>query len=98
MVLTVRGSASEYDAIHRAVVDRTGGEVDGLVLHVARLVEDGYQVIEVWDSKEACDEANRTVVWPAVRSVVGDGRPAAEPQVEEFDVRGLIIPAARTTA
>jgi hypothetical protein len=87
-----------YDTFHAALVEHTGGRVDGLLAHVAWPTGSGFRMIEVWTSKEARDRAGQEVipqVWAALAA--GGAAPAGDlPQerVQELDTRGLIIPSA----
>jgi len=83
-----------YDALHAEVGRRSGGGVDGLLLHVGRATGDGFQVLEVWESQEKSDRFFAEVVGPAVAAVSGGQAPPAEPLMEEFEPRGLIVPSA----
>jgi hypothetical protein len=87
-----------YDAFHAALVEHTGGRIDGLLAHVAWPTESGFRMIEVWTSNEARDRAGQEVipqVWAALTASgaapVGD---LPEEQVQELDTSGLIIPSA----
>jgi hypothetical protein len=94
VMVTMPGPVETYDTLHRALLEQTGGKIEGMLLHIARSVPDGYQVIEVWDSKDLADRYNREVVWPLAARVWGDDPGTGEPAVEEFEVRGVVIPAA----
>ena len=93
-VMNVPAPVDFYDALHAEVGRRSAGGVDGLLLHVGRATGDGFQVLEVWESKEKCDRFFADVVGPAVASLSGGQAPPVEPVVEEFEPRGLIIPSA----
>ncbi len=94
LVMNVPASIEFYDALHAEVARRSTGGVDGLLLHVGRATGEGFQVLEIWESKEKCDRFNAEVVGPAVASVSGGQAPPSEPVMEEFEPRGLIIPTA----
>ncbi len=83
-----------YDAVHAEVARRSTDGVDGLLLHVGRATGDGFQVLEIWESKEKFDRFSAEVVGPAVASVSGGQAPPGEPVMEEFEPRGLIVPSA----
>jgi hypothetical protein len=94
IVLRVPAPIESYDAVHAEVARRSAGEADGLLLHVGRATEDGYQVLEIWESKEKRVRFFDDVVGPAA-AAVSDGRASSgQPVMEEFDPRGLIIPSA----
>lgn len=86
-----------YDEVHRRLLERTGGRVDGLLVHLARQSGDGIEVIEVWRSREDFERAGREVVGPVVAEVVGGAQHPPE-VVTPFDVRGLVVPAGGVTA
>ena len=81
-----------YDAVHSALLGRTGTDVDGLLLHIGRATEEGFEVIEVWKSREHFDCYNREVVGPLIVELAGDNTASPSNQeIEEFEVRGLVI-------
>jgi hypothetical protein len=80
-----------YDAVHRALLERTGGVVDGLLVHLARQTGDGFQVIGVWNSREEYERYGREVVGPVVAELLA-GQPHPPEVVTGFDLRGLVIP------
>jgi hypothetical protein len=65
-----------------------------LLLHVGRVTDDGFEVLEIWESKDECDRFFAEVVRPAVTSVSGAHALRGEPVTMEFEPRGLIIPSA----
>ncbi|MGY1793925.1 hypothetical protein ACI796_08070 [Geodermatophilus sp. SYSU D00525] len=81
-----------YDAVHRLLLERTGGEFDGRLVHLAWATADGLRVVEVWDSREQYDRYGREVIGPLVDEVL-TGRPHPPELVTRFDVRGLVVPA-----
>lgn len=96
VVVDVAAPAEMYDALHREVVRTPDVEVDGLLLHVGRATGSGFQVIEVWTDKDRYDRYNEEVVFPAAaRLAEGQSGPPPEMRTEEFEVRGLVLPAAQ---
>ena len=94
IVMDVPAPMDFYDALHAEVARRSTGGVDGLLLHVGRPTPGGFQVLEIWESKETCDRFFAEVVRPAFAAVSGDQAPPAEPRVAEFEPRGLVVPSA----
>jgi hypothetical protein len=47
VITTVPAPVEMYDEIHR----RIGASVDGLLVHIGRATTDGFQTLEVWESK-----------------------------------------------
>jgi hypothetical protein len=95
VMVNVTAPVEMYDALHREVVRSTHAAVEGLLLHIGRSTSDGFQVIEVWTDKDQFDRYSREVVWPAAARLADD-QVGAAPQMrtEEFEVRGLVLPAA----
>ena len=83
-----------YAAMHAEIGRRAAGRVEGLLFHVARATHGGFQIIEVWDSKEHFQHYDAEFVQPIVAEFT-HGRPMGEPAVEEFEPRGLVVPSAQ---
>lgn len=81
-----------YDAVHAAVKDTPGGQ-DGIVVHLGWQTEEGFEIIEVWDSREAYDTFVQQV-WPLVVQKLDHG-PMDPPVGEEFNLRGLVLAETR---
>lgn len=84
-----------YRAVHKAVLEvieeEGGGE--GLVLHVAYPTDQGFDMTEVWDSKEHLDAFNREVFPKAMtRAEVPMDGPQPEPV--EFAPAAVMTPRA----
>jgi hypothetical protein len=94
-VLDVAAPIEFYDALHAEIGRRSPGAADGMLLHIGRATPGGFQVTEVWASREQCDRFNAEVVGPALAQLTGGDLAAHTPDVEEFEPRGLIVPAAR---
>jgi len=92
-VMDVPAPIQFYDALH-AHLAGSAGNVDGLLLHVARQTSAGFQITEVWESKELCDRYTAELVAPAMAELTGGQPPPVAPTVEEFEPRGLVLPAA----
>jgi hypothetical protein len=92
VVVTVPAPVDTYDALHQELLRQTGGIVEGLLVHIARVTQEGYQVIEVWESKDLYDRCTREVLWPLAGKIFGNQPPGAEPASDEFEVRGLVVP------
>jgi hypothetical protein len=93
VITTVSAPVEVYERMHAEMVKRVGTSVDGLLVHVGRATTDGFQTLEVWESKEHFDRANTDIVIPLMRELAGDQPlPSIEQATEAFDVRGLVIP------
>jgi hypothetical protein len=83
--------AETYHAAHSAVKELVGDTKIGLIVHVAYPTNQGFGVVEVWESRESFDTF-MTDVWPRVlEKVHAGGTPA--PHIEPFDILGLIVGA-----
>ena len=92
------GSAEFYDMIHAETLRRTQGNVDGLLVHIARCTPAGFQVIEVWTDRDSCMRADQEILSPIIASLAGPSASAPGgpgPRVEEFTPRGLVLPGRR---
>lgn len=89
---TVSAPIELYDAVHAEVIKRTQGGPEGLLVHLGLPAAEGFQVIEVWESKAAVDRFNEELVGP-ILAELSQGRPGPAPEmtVDEFDLHGLII-------
>ena len=94
VITHVAAPIEAYDAMHaRFLAQQTDTAVDSLLVHIGRADGDGFQVIEVWESREKFDQFNREVVAPMVAEAAEGAAPGAPPRIEEFEVRGLVVPA-----
>ena len=93
VTVDVPASVDLYDALHATLLRRTGSAVEGLLVHVARATDDGFQVIEVWESRHDYDRYVEELVAPALAELTGGRAPGGGGQTETtFDVRGLVLP------
>ena len=95
LMQTVPLPIEAYEQIHAQIgAAQVQRPAHGLLVHFARTTEQGYQVVEVWESKEDCDRFFAEVVNPIVeRFAAGRPLPSA-PAIEEFEVHGLVTPVA----
>jgi hypothetical protein len=82
-----------YDASSVEMVKAEGAlDPPGLILHVARATDDGFELFEIWESKQHSDRFNDTVVRPAlVRLGVGMSADGPLPEIVEFDASRVIV-------
>ena len=93
VITTVPAPVETYDRMHAELIKRAGPSVHGLLVHIGRATTDGFQIVQVWESKEHYDRANTDIVFPLMRELAGDQPPPSiEQATEAFDVRGLVIP------
>jgi hypothetical protein len=93
VITTVPAPVEMYDGMHAEMLKRAGTSVDGLLVHIGRPTTDGFQTLEVWESKQHYDRANTDIVFPLMREIAGDQPPPSiELATETFDILGLVIP------
>ena len=93
VITHVAAPIEAYDAVHaRFLAQQTDTPMDSLLVHIGCPDGDGFQVIEVWESREKFDQFNREVVAPMVAAAAEAGEADGAPRIEEFEVRGLVIP------
>jgi hypothetical protein len=82
-----------YPTVHKAVTDiiQEHGGGEGLILHVAYPTEEGFDVVEVWESREHAERFDTTVLTLALQRAGAEDRPA--PVREEFDPLGVMVPS-----
>ena len=83
-----------YDALHAALLERTGASVEGLLVHLARETDTGFQVIEVWESQAEYDRYAEDLLAPVLSELSGGRASRADQSERPFDVRGLVLPQA----
>lgn len=90
VIVRVKAPIEAYDATHAEVMKATGPQqVPGFIVHMGREIEDGFEIIEVWETKDQAEAFNRDVVWPAMQRVgMAEGGP--EPEIVEFQARVIL--------
>lgn len=91
---TVQAPAAMYDAIHARVLATTRGIVEGLLVHLARPTPTGFEVFEVWESREHCAAFSQDVLGPIMAAAAADAGTVPQSHVEDFTPSGLVIPQA----
>lgn len=92
LIVDIPAPVEVYDRVHAAMTARADGDGHGLLVHIGRPTPTGFQVIEVWESRETYERATAALVGPLVAEL-GEALPPPDRQaVEEFDVHGLVVP------
>lgn len=93
--LHVQVPIEAYRAIHQAVLEvvneEGGGE--GLILHLVYPTDRGYDLTEVWESKEHLDTFNRDV-FPKAMTRAGVPMEAGQPEPIGFTPVSVMTPRA----
>jgi hypothetical protein len=93
-VLDVPGPIQMYSGMHKAITDRVAGRDVGLLLHLGRETETGFQITEIWTSREHFDRFNIDVVVRLMNELFGQNQLPDLLPITEFEPSGLIIPTA----
>ncbi len=91
MIVRVHAPVEVYEGAHGEVLAALDGrQADGLLCHIGRAVDGGFEVIEVWESKQAADRFNEEVVVPAMVRA-GVAMPDPPPELTEFEPLDVMI-------
>jgi hypothetical protein len=82
------GTQAQYEAMNAEM----GVEADppaGLIFHAAGPIDDGWGILDFWESREAFDTFQQSRLGPAVEAI-GDQGPPEPPTIMEFPVYNTI--------
>jgi len=95
-VLQINEPIEAYNALHKEVMDLVGSnDPAGLLVHLAYATDRGYQIVEVWESKDQADAFNRDIVSQAYTRL-GIPMDGPAPDVTEFEPADVITPRIYT--
>ena len=80
--------------MHAELIKRAGTSLDGtgLLVHVGRATAHGFELFQVFESKEHYDRAMKMSA-SLMRDLAGDlPQPSTDQSTEVFEVRGIVIP------
>jgi hypothetical protein len=84
------GTEEQYDAVHDSVnVDADPPE--GLILHSAGPIDEGWGVLDFWESRSAFDNFVSGRLGPALQEL-GDRGMSGPPDIHEFPVHHITKP------
>jgi len=86
----VGGTQDQYDAVHRRL-DVDNDPPAGLIFHSAGPIDEGWGVIDVWESSDAFDRFAQGRLMPAVGEL-GDQAFPGPPDRKEFPVHHYTKP------
>jgi hypothetical protein len=84
------GTQGQYDAIH-SHMDVDNDPPPGLIFHSAGPIEDGWGVIDFWESREAFNEFAAGRLQPAIQEL-GERTMQSPPDIKEFPVHHITKP------
>src|SRR5215207_4068710 len=91
VVTRVAAPAETYDALHAEVLRRGGSSNGALLVHLGRATATGFEVVEVWRSAEDFRHYTQDIVMPVMVDMFGAEAASTPPDMDEFDVRGLVL-------
>jgi hypothetical protein len=71
----VQDVASTWEQYERVTAPLVKPLPDGLILHIAGPTDEGFRVIDVWETKEAWERFQAERVAPAIAALGGPARP-----------------------
>jgi hypothetical protein len=92
----VQDIASSWEQYERVAATLTDPPPPGLLLHLAGPTDEGFRVIDIWDSEEAFDRFRSQRLQPAIAALGGPARP--EPTVRELHAKHLVIGSIKSIA
>jgi hypothetical protein len=84
------GTQEQYEAVNAHVNVEENLPV-GLIFHAAGPIDDGWGVLDFWESREYFDRFFADRIVPAIEEL-GDRAPQGPPEIKEFPVHNLIKP------
>jgi quinol monooxygenase YgiN len=85
-VQDVASSWEQYQRFAAALVEPAPA---GLILHVAGPTDEGFRIIDVWESKDAWEAFRAQHLAPAIAALGGPSRP--EPTFRDLDPAHVVI-------
>jgi hypothetical protein len=84
------GTQQQYDAVH-GQMNVDGNPPEGLIFHAGGPIEDGWGVIDFWESREAFDSFASGRLQQALQEL-GDRAFSGPPDIKEFPVHHITKP------
>jgi len=84
------GTPEQYEAMH-AEMDVDANPPDGLLFHMAGPIDDGWGIIDSWESRGQFDAFQADRIMPAMEKLGDQGMPGP-PNIREFPVHHYTKP------
>jgi hypothetical protein len=85
----VQDIAASWEQYERVAVGLTDPTPDGLILHLAGPTDEGFRIIDVWNSEQAWQRFQAERLQPAIAAFGGPARP--EPTFRDLHDAHLVI-------
>lgn len=82
------GTQEQYEAVNTEMGVEENPPA-GLIFHAAGPIEDGWGVIDFWESRDLFDTFLSERIQPAI-AALGDRAPQSPPDIKEFPVHNVI--------
>src|SRR6266480_2925853 len=86
----VQDVASTWEQYERVAAPTVEPPPDGLILHVAGPTDEGFRIIDVWESKQAWQDFRAQRLAPAIAAFGGPSRP--EPTFRDLRPAHVVLP------
>jgi hypothetical protein len=84
------GTQEQYEAVN-VQMDVEANPPEGLIFHAAGPIDDGWGILDFWESREHFDRFFGSRIGPAIQEL-GDRAPQGPPEIKEFPVHNFIKP------
>jgi len=91
----VQDIASSWEQYERVAAGLTDPTPHGLILHLAGPTDEGFRIIDVWDSEQAFKRFQAERLQPAVAALGGPARP--QPTFRDLHAAHLVIGSIEST-
>lgn len=92
----VQDIASSWEQYQRVAAGLTDPAPTGLIMHLAGPTDEGFRIIDVWDSEESFKRFQAEHLQPAVAALGGPSRP--EPTFRDLHAAHLVIGSIQSTS
>jgi hypothetical protein len=82
------GTEEQYEAVHQKI-DVVDHPPKGMLFHASGPIEEGWGVIDFWESRAAFDKFLQERLRPAVQEL-GSKAPQSPPDIKEFPVHDVL--------
>jgi heme-degrading monooxygenase HmoA len=84
------GTQEQYEAVN-AQMNVEAEPPEGLICHTAGPIEDGWGIIDFWESREQFDAFQGSRLVEAIQAL-GEGALPGPPDIKEFPVHNILMP------
>ena len=84
------GTQEQYEAVHTQI-DADANPPEGLIFHAAGPTDEGWGIIDFWESRDHFDRFLAGTLGPAIQEL-GDRAPQSPPDIKEFPVQHFTKP------